>query len=461
MVQHAARDWPDQHRRRLYRIALNFFNKKPDRGVQLLIHWGFVEDSPQAIAKLFLGRRGLSKQMIGEFLGTLHSPFHAAVLERFINEIPMFDMEIDVALRQLLTHFRLPGEAQKIDHIMQMFSKKYRSSNPGRLPPHLSPDTIYVLAFAIIMLNTDLHTPSLKDSKRMKLDEFIKNVCGIEEGSLLDRGMLTGIYERIKEREFRPGSDHVTQVMKVDQSIVGKDKPKLVEPHRRLICYCRLHQVLDPHKKQAVNAHQREIFLFNDLMIVAKVFTRKKSVGQYAMRYWTPLIGLRITEFQNAFYSNGLIINCPDGQEFFFNAKNHDDRFRFAADVKESIAESTEMEQIRIDLELDKQQCANGLGGGLGTMNNRFVRADSQRDSGLPDIDHHSPSLPPMVADGGRPFPATSATYTQNGTGNGSLNCSSSTGPPSANGTPAVAVRRLSYNSLDSGVVEETADLSV
>lgn len=37
--------------------------------------------------------------------------------------------------------------------------------------------------------------------------------------------MLQGIYERVKEFEFRSGSDHVTQVMKVDQSIVGKDKP--------------------------------------------------------------------------------------------------------------------------------------------------------------------------------------------------------------------------------------------
>jgi IQ motif/SEC7 domain-containing protein len=120
MVQHPIRDWPDQQRRRLYRIALNFFNKKPDRGVQLLIHWGFVDDNPQSIAKLFLGRRGLSKQMIGEFLGTLQSPFHEAVLERFVNEIPMYEMDIDVALRQLLTHFRLPGEAQKIDHIMEV-----------------------------------------------------------------------------------------------------------------------------------------------------------------------------------------------------------------------------------------------------------------------------------------------------------------------------------------------------
>lgn len=37
--------------------------------------------------------------------------------------------------------------------------------------------------------------------------------------------MLQGIYERVKEFEFRSGSDHVTQVIKVDQSIIGKDKP--------------------------------------------------------------------------------------------------------------------------------------------------------------------------------------------------------------------------------------------
>jgi len=96
------------------------FLRKPDRGVQLLIRWGFVEDSSHALAKLFKERKGLSKQMIGEYLGTLKSPFHAAVLEHFIAEIPIYDMEIDKALRQLLMHFRLPGEAQKIDHIIQV-----------------------------------------------------------------------------------------------------------------------------------------------------------------------------------------------------------------------------------------------------------------------------------------------------------------------------------------------------
>ena len=97
-----------------------------------------MEDDPQAIAKLFLGRRGLSRQMIGEFLGTLHSPFHASVLEydfelkslsknyliygfrQFVGNISMYKMETDVAIRHMLTFFRLPGEAQKIDHIVQV-----------------------------------------------------------------------------------------------------------------------------------------------------------------------------------------------------------------------------------------------------------------------------------------------------------------------------------------------------
>jgi hypothetical protein len=135
-------------------------------------------------------------------------------------------------------------------------------------------------------------------------------------------------------------------------------------------------------------------------------------------------------------------------------------RYRFAADVKESVAESTEMEQIRIDMELDKQQNLSGLGSANG--GGRFVRTDSQRDSGLPDLDQPSPVLPSTTNEYNGSFNGTplSRTYIQGGfhadnsiTGPG--------GASSANATPAPAIRRLSYNSMDSGVVEESADLSV
>lgn len=72
------------------------------------------------------------------------------------------------------------------------------------------------------MLNTDLHTPHLKQDRRMKLEDFIKNLRGIDDGGDIDREILVGIYERIKASEFKTGSDHVTQVMKVQQTIVGK-----------------------------------------------------------------------------------------------------------------------------------------------------------------------------------------------------------------------------------------------
>lgn len=39
-------------------------------------------------------------------------------------------------------------------------------------------------------------------------------------------------------------------------------------PHRRLVCYCRLFEVPDPNKPQKLGLHQREIFLFNDLLVV-------------------------------------------------------------------------------------------------------------------------------------------------------------------------------------------------
>lgn len=59
----------------------------------------------------------------------------------------------------------------------------------------------------------------------MKVEDFITNLKGVEGGEHLSDEMLTAMYERIKAKEFRPGNDHITQVIKVDQSIVGKDKP--------------------------------------------------------------------------------------------------------------------------------------------------------------------------------------------------------------------------------------------
>ena len=56
--------------------------------------------------------------------------------------------------RTFLSGFRLPGEAQKIDRLMEKFAERYVSCNPESFK---SADVAYVLAYSVIMLNTDAH----------------------------------------------------------------------------------------------------------------------------------------------------------------------------------------------------------------------------------------------------------------------------------------------------------------
>jgi hypothetical protein len=56
-------------------------NRKPERGIRYLIAHRFLEGNAQAVARFFLSRKGLSRQMIGEYLGNLQDPFAMEVLQ--------------------------------------------------------------------------------------------------------------------------------------------------------------------------------------------------------------------------------------------------------------------------------------------------------------------------------------------------------------------------------------------
>ncbi|VDP03855.1 unnamed protein product [Heligmosomoides polygyrus] len=351
-TRHQPRYYNEQERKRQYRIALNFFNKKPERGVQLLTAWRFVDDSAESLANLLFGRRGLSKQMIGEYIATLHSTFHSCVLKYFIGQIDVRGMEVDVALRKAMQYFFLPKEAEKIDKIIQEFAQHYAKCNPKRTKQFRGGwDTIHMIAFAVIMLNTDLHSPNLKVST----DFFLKGQCmNVASDSSCQRRLkatcLAGIYERVRAEEIRPGDDHVAQVARVDAAIVARDKPRLTETQRRLVCYCRLQQVMDPSRKQSVGSHERDVFLFNDMLVVGR---RTSSHTSYTVKHWMPLLGASVLEFKRGAYEFGLSITppAPDNQPIYFNARNYDDRWsagknRHAHFVQRPIAPVANYEQV-------------------------------------------------------------------------------------------------------------------
>ncbi|XP_074259406.1 IQ motif and SEC7 domain-containing protein 3 isoform X2 [Saimiri boliviensis] len=309
----------DTLRKRLYRIGLNLFNINPDKGIQFLISRGFIPDTPIGVAHFLLQRKGLSRQMIGEFLGNSKKQFNRDVLDQ-----------------------------------------RYCMCNPEVVQQFHNPDTIFILAFAIILLNTDMYSPNIKPDRKMMLEDFIRNLRGVDDGADIPRELVVGIYERIQQKELKSNEDHVTYVTKVEKSIVGM-KTVLSVPHRRLVCCSRLFEVTDVNKLQKQAAHQREVFLFNDLLVILKLCPKKKSASTYTFCKSVGLLGMQFHLFENEFYSHGITLVTPlSGSEkkqvLHFCALGSDEMQKFVEDLKESIAEVTELEQIRIEWELEEQQ---------------------------------------------------------------------------------------------------------
>ncbi|CAL8275627.1 unnamed protein product [Boreogadus saida] len=350
----------DVVQRRQYRIGLNLFNKKPEKGIQYLIERGFVSDTPVGIARFILERKGLSRQMIGEFLGNRQKQFNKDVLDCVVDEMDFSGMDLDDALRKFQAQIKVQGEAQKVERLIEAFSQRYCVCNPTLVRQFQNPDTIFILAFAIILLNTDMYSPNVKAERKMKIEDFVKNLRGVDNGQDIPRDLLVGIYQRIQKWELRTNDDHVSQVQAVERVIVGK-KPVLSLPHRRLVCCCQLYEVPDPNRPQRTGVHQREVFLFNDLLVVTKIFQKKKTSVTYSFRQSFPLVEMQVHMFQNSYYPHGIRLTSAElGGErkvlIVFLAPSQQDRTRFVSDLRESIAEVQEMEKYRVESELEKQK---------------------------------------------------------------------------------------------------------
>ncbi|KAJ3601090.1 hypothetical protein NHX12_032063 [Muraenolepis orangiensis] len=118
---------------------------------------------------------------------------HIEILKAFVNLHEFMDLNLVQALRQFLWSFRLPGEAQKIDRMMEAFAARYCDY------------TCYILSFSIIMLNTSLHNPSVKDKPDLR--RFFTMNRGIDSGSDLPPELLTKLYESIYKEPFKIPED--------------------------------------------------------------------------------------------------------------------------------------------------------------------------------------------------------------------------------------------------------------
>lgn len=178
--------------------AIDMFNRKPKNGLAFLREQGIIGDKVEDIAAFFHSEDRLDKMIIGDFMGA-NDTHNKEVMCAYVDQMNFTGKDFVSALRTFLEGFRLPGEAQKIDRLMEKFAGRYCECNAS-MGIFASADTAYVLAYSIIMLATDLHSPSVKH--KMTKQQYIRMNRGINDSKDLPEDYLSQIYDEIAEAEI-------------------------------------------------------------------------------------------------------------------------------------------------------------------------------------------------------------------------------------------------------------------
>uniref|UniRef100_A0A8C4T535 Golgi brefeldin A resistant guanine nucleotide exchange factor 1 n=1 Tax=Erpetoichthys calabaricus TaxID=27687 RepID=A0A8C4T535_ERPCA len=170
------------------------FNQKPKKGIQLLLEYGLL-NSPVNNNEIALWLRenpGLDKKMIGEYISDRKNE---DILKCFVRTFSFHGLRIDDALRLYIEAFRLSGEAPVVQRLLEAFEANGF--------PFASNDATFLLAYAVIMLNTDQHNRNVrKQNVPMTVEEFKKNLKGVNGSLDFDQNMLEDIYNAIKNNEI-------------------------------------------------------------------------------------------------------------------------------------------------------------------------------------------------------------------------------------------------------------------
>nr|GMC98198.1 ARF guanine-nucleotide exchange factor GNL2 [Ipomoea batatas] len=136
-------------------IAGDHFSRDEKKGLEYLKHSGLVSNSsdPKAYAMFFRYTPKLDKTAIGDFLGDPED-FHLKVLKEFTDTFEFTGMVLDNALRTYLESFRLPGESQKIQRVLEAFAERFYEQQSSEI--FYSKDAVFILNNRAINSGQDL-----------------------------------------------------------------------------------------------------------------------------------------------------------------------------------------------------------------------------------------------------------------------------------------------------------------
>lgn len=130
--------------------------------------------------------------------------FFEMQLQGFIHLFDFAGRSLVDSIRELVYRVCLPGEAQKIDRVMEVFGVYWFESNPPAVNPFLNPfpssSSAFIISFAIILVNTDLHSGKMNET--ITFPQFHRMCQGAEEGDRIPESYIQALYEDVKAHEI-------------------------------------------------------------------------------------------------------------------------------------------------------------------------------------------------------------------------------------------------------------------
>eukprot|EP00903_Cladosiphon_okamuranus_P013590 g12657.t1 len=152
-----------KHVRKTMERGINKFNVNPKDGIAYLVDNGLISDTAESICDFLSTGEGLSKGRIGEYFG------------------------------------RDNPKVQERRNRRTDFCRKIPAGNPDVFS---CSDTAWVLAFGLMILNTDMYNRNVKECDKMTEVQFVRNHRGIDQGMDPPKELLEGMCRRIKANEI-------------------------------------------------------------------------------------------------------------------------------------------------------------------------------------------------------------------------------------------------------------------
>ena len=146
------------------REAIVAFNVPKDKSAEkqfkAIMEMGHLgTGTPEDIAAFLIHNDGkLDPGKIADYLGGDRAE-NKEVLRLMLERCDFHDLELDVALRKLISFIKLPGEAQKIDRIVSQFAERFMTCNPNTPIDH--EDTVRARARARAACASTCHPPAV------------------------------------------------------------------------------------------------------------------------------------------------------------------------------------------------------------------------------------------------------------------------------------------------------------